>query len=70
MKRGREMYQYKFITVKLEKWSLTELKPKEDYHLIVEQHAKEGWRLVQILAPPTGTVGSATHFELIFEKLV
>ena len=47
-----------------------ESKPRQDYHQIVTDHAKEGWRLVQILTPPTGAYGSATHFELIFEKQI
>lgn len=62
------MYDYKFVRLELQKFSFTELKPKQDYHQIVMDYAKEGWRLVQVLTPPTGTYGSATHFELIFEK--
>jgi hypothetical protein len=64
------MYDYKFVRLEMEKFSFTELKPKQDYHIIVEEHARQGWRLVQILTPPTGIYGSATHFELIFEKQV
>ncbi|MBB6713928.1 DUF4177 domain-containing protein [Clostridium gasigenes] len=62
------MYEYKFIRLELR--GLIESKPKQDYHAIVEEHAKEGWRLVQVLAPPTGAYGTATHFELIFEKQI
>ncbi len=40
----------------------------EDYHEIIEGHAKEGWRLVQIFAPPIKGYGIADYFELIFEK--
>lgn len=64
------MYEYKFVKLELQKFSFKELKPIQDYHLIVEDYAKQGWRLVQILTPPTGAYGSATHFELIFEKQV
>ncbi|GFP76262.1 DUF4177 domain-containing protein [Clostridium fungisolvens] len=64
------MYKYEFVRIELKKFSLKELKPKQDHHAIIEQYAKAGWRLVQILTPPTGIYGSATHYELIFEKEV
>lgn len=60
------MYEYKFI--KIEMKGIFTVEPKEDYHTIVEEHAQEGWRLVQIFAPPTGSNGLAQYFELIFEK--
>lgn len=60
------MFEYKFV--KLELKGIFTSKPKQDYHDIINAHAKEGWRLVQVLTPPTGVYGSATHFELIFEK--
>lgn len=62
------MYEYKFIRLELK--GFIESKPRQDYHQIVTDHAKEGWRFVQILTPPTGAYGSATHFELIFEKQI
>lgn len=60
------MYEYKFIKLNLK--GFFESKPEEDYHKIIEEQAKAGWRLVQILAPPTGSYGASTYFELIFEK--
>lgn len=60
------MYEYKFVKIDMK--GFFELKPKQDYHVIIEEHAKEGWRLVQVLTPPIGPQGSATYFELIFEK--
>ncbi|MDR4887714.1 DUF4177 domain-containing protein [Fredinandcohnia sp. QZ13] len=62
------MYEYKFIKIELK--GIIELKPEQDYHEIVHEHARDGWRLVQVLTPPTGPSGAATYFELIFEKLV
>jgi hypothetical protein len=62
------MYEYKFI--KLDLKGIVESKPKEDYHSLINEHAKDGWRLVQILTPPTGPSGAATYFELIFEKQI
>ena len=44
------------------------VQPKEDYHPIIDLHAREGWRLVQIFAPPISGYGIAQYFELIFER--
>lgn len=59
------MYEYKFITIELSSWTR---KPKEDYHRVIEEYARSGWRLVQIFAPPISGYGAAKAFELIFEK--
>ena len=60
------MYTYKFIKIKLTE--IAEKSPKEDYQKIIKEHAAEGWRLVQIFSPPVSAAGSASYFELIFEK--
>jgi len=41
-----------------------------DYHEIIRDHAKQGWRLVQIFAPTVSIMdgGTSEYFELIFEK--
>jgi len=59
------MYEYKFVKVDLSNWSS---KPKEDYQDIIANHAKDGWRFVQIFAPTTKGTGFAAYFEIIFEK--
>lgn len=61
------MYEYKFIKIDLKSGFMTR-KPKEDYRIIIEHYAAEGWRLVQIFAPPTLGHGAAEYYELIFEK--
>ncbi|MHC5181468.1 MAG: DUF4177 domain-containing protein [Planctomycetota bacterium] len=62
-------YEYKFEKLKLKgAWFTT--KPEQDYHDIIAQHAEDGWRFVQIFAPATSGYGSATYFELIFERPV
>ncbi|WP_240374947.1 DUF4177 domain-containing protein [Bacillus piscicola] len=60
------MYEYKFEKVDLK--GGFRMKPKEDYHDIIREHAKDGWRLVQIFAPGTSSYGLASYFELIFER--
>jgi len=61
------MYEYKFVKVELKSGLITN-KPKNDYQEIINKHAKEGWRFIQIFAPGTSGYGSASYFELIFEK--
>ena len=61
------MYEYKFVKIGLTTWAS---KPKEDYQYIIQSHAKDGWRLVQIFAPATKGYGSAAYFEIILERPV
>jgi len=66
------VYEYKFVKIDVGGFPLGTLKPKEDYHRLIEGYAKEGWRLVQIFAPSVsvGGGGIPAYFELIFEKEV
>lgn len=61
------MYEYDVVTIPL-KGTIKGKVPKEDYHEIIQNYAKEGWRLVQIFAPPIAGYGVATFYELIFER--
>ena len=61
-------YKYKFVTVELKQGFSITLKPAEDYHAIIDKHADEGWRFVQIFAPATYGTGAASYFEMIFER--
>jgi hypothetical protein len=38
------------------------------YEGIVHEHARDGWRLVQIFAPGVAAFGAARYYELIFER--
>jgi hypothetical protein len=64
------MYQYKFVKIELGGFWISARKPKADYHRLIEEHAKEGWRLVQIFAPSVSVMGGGIpeYFELIFER--
>ena len=62
-------YEYKFEKIKLRGAWWTK-NPDLDYHQIIVQHARDGWRFVQIFAPATSGYGHATYFELIFERQV
>lgn len=55
-------YEYKFIKLKISVWTG---KPKQDYQEIIQDHARQGWRLVQI-----GHIHGQQEMELIFERPV
>ncbi len=60
------LYEYKYV--KLDIGGFFEKKPRVDYHVIIDNNASDGWKLVQIFAPPTAGYGTAPNFELIFER--
>jgi hypothetical protein len=60
-------YEYKFFKIELKAGIRTKM-PKQEYHEVIERHAAEGWRFVQLFAPSTSGFGEATYFELIFER--
>ena len=64
------MFEYKFVKVDLEGTWFSARRPRVDHHRIIEEHAKEGWRLVQIFAPAVSVVSGGTpdYFEIIFER--
>lgn len=66
------MYEYKFVKDEVIFPLFGQKEPIHDYHKIIEEHAKEGWRLVQIFSPAVGTGfgGNVNYFELIFEREV
>jgi hypothetical protein len=62
------MFEYKFVRIELASYRLQK-KPAEDYQKIINQHAKEGWRLVQVfVAPSENAIGYPSYYEIIFEK--
>jgi len=62
-----QRYEYRFVKVELKLgWSTDE--PRQDYHRIIEDHAREGWRLVEIFAPATTGTGWSSYFEVILER--
>ncbi|WP_282112570.1 DUF4177 domain-containing protein [Maribacter stanieri] len=60
------MFEYKYVKIGLS--GLFTTNPNTDYKTIIANHAKEGWRFVQIFAPAISGYGKAAYFELIFEK--
>lgn len=43
-------------------------KARNAYEEVVREHARDGWRLVQIFAPGIAAFGAAKYYELIFER--
>ena len=62
-----QKYEYKFVRLG-EGWLGASKAAREGYQDAVHEHARKGWRLVQVFAPGTGGYGAAKYFELIFEK--
>lgn len=62
------MYEYKFVKVELK--GVFTRNPREDYHRLIDDYAKEGWRLVQIFSPAVSATagGVPDYFEIIFER--
>ena len=61
-------YEYKFVRLG-EGWLGVKSEAKQ-YQVQIEEHARQGWRLVQVFAPGTGAYGTAKYYELILEREV
>jgi hypothetical protein len=61
------MYEYKFVKLEFKAFS-----KRPDYHEVIEQHAADGWRFIQIFSPKFqpffGTSSKEKFYELIFER--
>ncbi len=57
------MYEYKFVDT-----SLGGFFSSSKHREAIEQHAKEGWRLVQVLPTHYNGHGKPTQYEIIFER--
>ena len=66
-------YEYKFVRIGEYGGSAVfgvRGKDRNDYQHVVHEHAKDGWRLVQIFAPGVAAFGAAKYYEFIFEREV
>ena len=59
-------FEYKFVRLG-DSWFRVS-KEKDRYQDVTHEHAKDGWRLVQVFAPGIGSYGRAKYYELIFER--
>jgi hypothetical protein len=60
-------YEYKFVRLG-EGYMGVRKEARQTYQEVVQQHARDGWRLVQIFAPGIGGHGAAKYYEAIFER--
>lgn len=66
-----ERYEYTFVRVGEYRGSAlfgVRDSERETYQDVVHEHARQGWRLIQIFAPGTAAFGAARYYELIFER--
>ena len=66
-----QRYEYKFV--RLGEYAGSALfgvsdKVRNGYEEVVHEHARDGWRLVQIFAPGVAAFGAAKYYELVFER--
>ena len=64
-----QRYEYKFVRMG-EGWMGVRKSAKMEYQDVVKDHARQGWRLVQVFAPSLGGYGMSKYFELILERPV
>ena len=64
-------YEYKFVRIGENRLSAVfgvQDRARRTYETLVEDHARDGWRLVQIFAPGVAAFGAAKYYELILER--
>jgi hypothetical protein len=62
-------YEYKFVRLD-EGWCGPKKSARDGYQQAVQEHARTGWRLVQIFCPGVGIYGMTKYYELILEREV
>lgn len=63
------MYEYKFERIEAAQFTWSGFQVDEaTYQRVIREHARAGWRFVQIFAPPLTGQGRAKYYELIFER--
>lgn len=60
-------FEYKFVRLG-EGFLSARSEAINGYQAQIQQHARDGWRLVQIFAPGIGAYGAAKYFELVLER--
>lgn len=64
-------FEYKFVRIGDSRLSAVfgvQDRARKTYEGVVEEQAREGWRLVQVFAPGVAAFGAAKYYELIFER--
>lgn len=59
------IYEYKYVQA-----TLGGFFTEANHYEIIDEHAREGWRLVQVLPMYYNSHGKPTDYEIIFERLI
>ncbi|WP_409229383.1 DUF4177 domain-containing protein [Gudongella sp. SC589] len=59
------MYEYKYVQA-----TLGGFFTEANHHDIIDEHSREGWRLVQVLPTEYNGHGKPTAFEIILERVI
>jgi hypothetical protein len=62
-------FEYKFVRFG-EGWLSAKSEAEREYQEAIREHARQGWRLVQVFAPGMAAYGAAKYYELILEREV
>lgn len=65
----KQQYEYLFVRVG-EGWLAASSAAEREYQRIIRDHARDGWRLVQIFAPSMGAYGASKYYEVVLERPV
>ena len=60
-------FEYKFVRLG-EGFFGVRREARDTYQDVIAQHARDGWRLVQIFAPGIAGHGAAKYYEIILER--
>jgi len=60
-------FEYKFVRLG-EGFMGVRKEAKETYQRVIQEHGRNGWRLVQVFAPGIAGYGVPKFYELIFER--
>ena len=63
----KQRYEYRFVRIG-EGWLGARSRAMDEYQRVIQDHARDGWRLVQVFAPSMGVYGVAKYFEIILER--
>ncbi len=64
-------FEYKFVRIGESRLSAVfgvQDRARKTYETVIQEHARDGWRLVQIFAPGVAAFGAAKYYELILER--
>jgi hypothetical protein len=62
-----QRYEYNFVRLG-EGFLSVRSEGRQTYQSVINERARQGWRLVQIFAPGIGAYGAAKYYELVFER--